>query len=55
MLWKLSRKYYVCLQSQDFDNFSSTNFAEMLIVSPTNDKFLPYFEKILVHALALQN
>ena len=28
---------------------------EKLIISPANDKLLPYFEKILVHALALQN
>ena len=55
MLLKLSRKYYVCLQSYDFGHFSSTNFAEKLIVSLTNDRLLSYFEKILVNAFSLQN
>ena len=43
------------MQFPDFDIFLSTNFAEnMNSVLPSN-RILPYFEKVLVNALSLQN
>ena len=43
------------LQFLNYGLFSYTNFAANMNVSLTSNRFLPYFEKILVNASSLQN
>ena len=43
------------LQFLNYGIFSYTNFAANMNVSLTSNRFLPYFEKILVNASSLQN
>ena len=43
------------LQFSDIDIFSCTNFAENMNSALPSNRILPYFEKVLLNALLLQN
>ena len=55
VLRSTTEKFDFFLQFSDFDIFLSTNFAENMNSALPSNRILPYFEKVLVNALSLQN
>ena len=55
MLLRSTEKNDIFCSFQIFDIFLSTNFAQNMNSALPINRILPYFEEVLVNALALQN
>ena len=55
MLLRRTEKFDIFCSFQIFDIFLSTNFAQNMNNALPSNRILPYFEKLLVNTLSLQN
>ena len=55
MLLRSTEKFDIFCSFQIFDIFLYTNFAQNMNSALPSNIILPYFEKVLVNALSLQN